>query len=154
MLPNLQQPNGKVARSKSISTKVRSNHNQIMKVVPIDGTEEIEEYYKEYEKRQAYDNDILDEKWAYKRKKVTIRKDNIIARSRKRGSSKLTVLRKIQTDLDKIVSEADEQHRNSKINEEWKILAKVLDRIFFGIFLLTVLISSAAILAPAYYHRS
>ena len=39
------------------------------------------------------------------------------------------------------------------INKDWKIVGKVLDRISFFVFFLTLVISSVAILVPAYLHK-
>ena len=42
------------------------------------------------------------------------------------------------------------QHEKSDLQEDWRLLAKVLDRIFFWIFLITVVSSALGILVPVY----
>lgn len=42
------------------------------------------------------------------------------------------------------------QHEKSDLQEDWRLLAKVLDRIFFWLFLVTVVSSALGILVPVY----
>lgn len=49
-----------------------------------------------------------------------------------------------------ITSSMLKQDSYGEVQEEWKFLAKVLDRLFFWLFLLTVITSTTGILVPVY----
>ena len=118
-----------------------------------DEAEEVEEYFKEYEKKHAYKNKVLlNERWHYTRTKVKLkRKKKKKKKKEEPEDRKFLLLKDIQKDVRRMVDGVTEQQKNSNINSEWRILAKVLDRLFFGVFLLTVAVSACAILGPAYY---
>ena len=42
------------------------------------------------------------------------------------------------------------QHQDDELQEEWRFLAKVLDRLFFWLFLLSVILSATCLLVPVY----
>ena len=64
----------------------------------------------------------------------------------------IPAIRDIQKDVHELLSDVKEGQKNEEINHDWKIVAKVLDRIFFVIFLLTLVVSSVSILVPTYLH--
>ena len=64
-----------------------------------------------------------------------------------------SVLHEIQKDVHHVVSEMKETQSTEDGNRDWKFVGKVLDRLFFVLFLLTVGVSSVAILVPAYLHE-
>ena len=45
----------------------------------------------------------------------------------------------------------NDQNRQDEIEEEWQILAKICDRIFFFVFLIIFVVSSLVLLLPIYY---
>jgi len=53
-------------------------------------------------------------------------------------------------EMKKITETMRSHSDNIKTQEDWRFLGKVLDRLFFWLFLLTILISTGAILLPAY----
>ena len=63
------------------------------------------------------------------------------------------LLHEIQKDVHHLVSEMKETQATEDVNRDWKIVGKILDRLFFVLFLLTVGVSSVAILVPAYLHE-
>ncbi|XP_057311577.1 neuronal acetylcholine receptor subunit alpha-9-like isoform X2 [Hydractinia symbiolongicarpus] len=76
---------------------------------------------------------------------------DMLAEQRKENVSKDKNLNVILNELQMITSVIQHKSYHEKIQEEWKSLAKVLDRLFFWLFLLTVVVSATSILLPAYY---
>lgn len=59
-------------------------------------------------------------------------------------------LHSILNEVKFITSNMVEKQRSEEHQEEWKFLAKVLDRLFFWLFLFTVITSTTCILVPVY----
>ena len=57
----------------------------------------------------------------------------------------------ILNELGIITSSIRDHNSEVEVQEEWKFLGRVIDRLFFWIFLLTSFLASACILLPAYY---
>ena len=57
----------------------------------------------------------------------------------------------ILNELGTITSTISNQHHDVLLQEEWKLLGRVLDRLFFWLFLLTAIVCSTSILIPAYF---
>ena len=57
----------------------------------------------------------------------------------------------ILNELEIIKSSINWRHNGDRLQEEWKLLGRVLDRLFFWLFLLTAIVCSTCILVPAYF---
>lgn len=86
-----------------------------------------------------------------------IKQNNI---ERKNGINKNEIMKMVKglTSMDKLVEEVrfitaliHDQNLQDEIEEEWQILAKVFDRIFFFLFLIIYVTSSLLILYPVYH---
>ena len=79
--------------------------------------------------------------------------DNKVMRGNKPGIENEidSTLEAILNEVQIITSSIRHQHHHGELQEEWRFLAKVLDRLFFWIFLLTVVLSASCILIPVYY---
>lgn len=64
-----------------------------------------------------------------------------------------STLNEILDELRVITETIRDQQQTDQVTEEWQLLGRILDRLFFIVFLLTVSISAASILMPVYLDR-
>ena len=89
----------------------------------------------------------------YHRSKNNNNNNNTLGRARRKASGffrksgeKDSEFHKLLTELNTITEVVDRMNRHDEIEAEWKAFAKVLDRLFFVIFLIIFFVSSASVI--------